>query len=99
MSRSDYIYKLKNIGGRKILAIEDMNLGNMSVTNDIENVVREIAAVEKIDPTDHLIVYSDSEGDWDGWDHKNELFVPLTEDTWFNAATKYIQLKTAAACQ
>lgn len=99
MAKADYIHKLKNIFGRDILVIEDLNLGNMSVTNDIENVVKDIQQLEHINPSERLIVYSDSEGCWDGWDHDKQEFVSLSEDSWYNAATKFIQIKTAAACR
>lgn len=46
----------------------------MSVTNDIENVVADIAANEGINPLEYTIIYRNSESNWDGWDAKTESF-------------------------
>lgn len=66
-SRADYHYKLASIEGQKVLIIYDENLGNRSVTNDIDNVVAEIAEKEQLDPTAYIIFYRDSDGQFDGW--------------------------------
>jgi hypothetical protein len=65
-SRANFFYRLGEVDQQKILLIWDQNAGNMSVTNDIENVVANIAAYEGINPISYLIIYRDSEGNWDG---------------------------------
>lgn len=73
-SRADFLYRTEVLDGQKVLLIVDQNLGNMSVTNDIENVVEDIAGKENIYLNDHLIIYKDSMGMWDGWDAKAQNF-------------------------
>lgn len=60
--KSDYEWRFKD----NILFIEDLNLGRMSVTNNMENVLSEIRDKigEKI--IGAKIIYKDSEGFWDG---------------------------------
>lgn len=93
MARADYTYSIESYQGRNIIQIEDLNLGNMSVTNDIENVLSEIGRVEKIDPSSYMVVYKDSTGDWDGFDFKSGNFIALTEESWQDAVTKYVQIQ------
>lgn len=99
MSRSNYRHQILQCAGRNVIAIENLNIGGMSVTNNIENVVDEIAAAEKIDPQQHMIVYKDSDGVWDGWDYSNGSFISLQEDDYKDAVDKYIlkQLQQAMA--
>lgn len=61
-AKADYSYQIID----DVLAIEDLNNGNMSVTNDIEAVVHDIEEEEQIHAKDMKIVYKDSEGVWDG---------------------------------
>lgn len=69
MSKADYSFKIENhYRGFDFLLIEDKNLGNCSVTNYIENIVEEIAFEQSIDNIKYVILYMDSESDWDGWD-------------------------------
>ena len=65
-NRSDYTYHISKINGQQALVIEDLNLGGMSVTNNIEAVIADIAheigeGIYKLP-----IVYKDSEGQDDG---------------------------------
>lgn len=46
----------------------------MSVTNDIENVVADIANWEGVNPEIYFIAYKDTEGDWDGWNAASQSF-------------------------
>ena len=79
LTRSDYKYKLHH---DNVISIIDLNLGRMSVTNDIENVVGAIAEQNGITNIDKwLVVYRDSEGTWDGWIPLRENFVPLNCET------------------
>lgn len=59
MRKADYTYTIEN-GTVKII---DLNLGNVSVTNDAENVVTEIQSTTDIKGL--KIVYRDSDGNWD----------------------------------
>ena len=76
-SRADFFYRLGIYEKKPVLFIWDENKGNKSVTNDIENVVADIAAHERLEPKDHLILYRDSEGLWDGWDAATADFFPM----------------------
>jgi len=88
--RADYIHSVEKYKDHKVIVIEDLNLGNKSVTNDIENVVKDIEIMEKIEAKDCLVVYKDSEGTFDGWNAKLENFVYLGQDNWQSAADTYI---------
>jgi hypothetical protein len=90
MARADYTYKTTTCSGRNVIAIEDLDLGNTSVTNDIETVIKEIAAVEKIDPKKWTIVYADSDGTWDGYDYSSKEFILLNEGDYRDAVDKYL---------
>jgi hypothetical protein len=61
MSRSDYSAELES----GVLRITDLNIGGMSVTNDIERVIREMRSAG-IDVDGTPIIYRDSDGRWDG---------------------------------
>ena len=95
MSRADYIYSLEMHRNRTpCIVIEDLNLGNISVTNDIENVINDICTVEKVKAEQFMIVYKDSTGQWDGYDAVTNEFVGLAEDTWHDAIALWIARKT-----
>lgn len=72
-SKADYNYKLLG----NTLSIVDLNRGRMSVTNCIEDVVEEICELHDLVPEKMIIVYQDTEGIWDGWDHKRKRFIPI----------------------
>ncbi|GAB3552379.1 hypothetical protein [Spirosoma fluminis] len=58
---ADYTYTVEG----NIIAIEDLDLGNRSVTNDIEFVLADIQA--KLGTlAGYQIIYRDSMGRWDG---------------------------------
>ncbi len=65
----------------KVISIVDLNLGNRSVTNDIENVLRKIEHFHQAPITGFLIMYRDYEGVWDGihWDGEHASFFALRE--------------------
>ena len=44
MRKADYTYEIKN----DVVSIIDLNLGNLSVTNDIENILTEINKTKNI---------------------------------------------------
>jgi hypothetical protein len=93
MARSDYRYGIELYKSRKVLVIEDLNLGRVTVTNDIENVVEEIAGKERINPVEHMIVYRDSAGIWDGYNFSTRQFEMLQKHSWKEAAELYIELQ------
>lgn len=84
-SRADFQYSLGIFDNLPLLLIWDQDQGNMSVTNDIENVIADIALVEAINPKEHLIIYRDSEKQWDGWD-------ALTQDFFHIGAQRLIDI-------
>ena len=55
MVHADYVYTIVD----EIVNIVDLNYGNMSVTNDAENVLTEINDQEEI--SDKRVIYIDSE--------------------------------------
>ena len=90
MNSADFNYSMIDAQGRNIVSIIDLDLGNKSVTNDIENVVEKISLSENINLDSYMIVYRDSEGKWDGWDSVTKDFIALSADTYDEAVRKYI---------
>lgn len=65
--RSDFDFHLRtDAGDQSIIVIEDLDAGQMSVTNNIEAVVEEAARRLGVDPGACLIIYRDSDGIYDG---------------------------------
>lgn len=96
-SRSSYDWELVS---EFILFIEDLNVsGKMSVTNNIENVLQEIAA-ELPDPLDrYSIIYRDSQGIIDGVETNNNRYTGIfsvNEKTLTKAIAKLEARKEAA---
>lgn len=58
---ADYTYTIED----NVIAIVDLDLGNRSVTNDIENVLDDIRS-EIGDLAGYSVIYRDSMGRWDG---------------------------------
>ncbi|KAB7726687.1 hypothetical protein F5984_23965 [Rudanella paleaurantiibacter] len=58
---ADYTYTVEG----SVIAIVDLDLGNRSVTNDMELVLNEIRA-ELGDLAGYSVIYRDSMGRWDG---------------------------------
>jgi len=56
---ADYTYKIDK--SNKFILISDLNLGNISLTNSIEDVVVEIEKKEMVDLNSFIIVQKDSE--------------------------------------
>lgn len=74
MSKSDYSYFIEE--HEKLIIAQDLNLGKMSVTNDIENVIEEIQS--KYPNIDfQYMIYYDTADTWDAWDIQNERFILL----------------------
>lgn len=80
--KADFTYEVRD----EVLCIKDLNLGKMSVTNDIENVVEWIRKLkgwsrEKMLAT--RIVYKDSQGMYDGAQYYGVYvaFIPLRKES------------------
>ena len=74
--KPDYTYEM--VEG--VLVITDLDLGNRSVTNDIENVLLKIKANIKPFPIPKLVIYKDSMGFYDQVLHdagRFDCFFPL----------------------
>ncbi len=89
--KSDYTYALKDLQGRNVISITDLDKGGITVTTNIINVIKEISIAEKINPEQYMIVYRDTEQYWDGYDSKNKVFVSLGKRTEGEAIRKYIE--------
>lgn len=79
-SRANFLYRIGEVDAIQVLLVWDKDLGNVTVTNDIQNVIADISEYEKINLVDHLIIYRDSLGRWDGWDAWQHEFFPITPD-------------------
>jgi len=68
-SRSDYTFAVVEIfndeRANEIVQIVDQDLGNMSVTNNIENILNAIQARLPRHPTEYVWIYRDSMELWD----------------------------------
>ena len=76
-TEADFTYSI--VGN--VISIIDLNLGNRSVTNDIQNVLRKIEHYDQGSIAGFRIMYRDSEGMWDGidWDGHRASFFALRE--------------------
>lgn len=92
-AKSSYTYTIENHLNRKWIVIQDQNLGRMSVTNDIENVVHDICQLNEITTADHLIIYQDSAGDWSGYNLEEDkfIFVANSRAPWQQGAEEILQ--------
>lgn len=75
-SRAQFLWRIGEYKVEKYILIWDKNKGAMTVTNDIENVVADIADHTGVDPKQHTIVYRDTFGVWDSWNAKTKTFTP-----------------------
>lgn len=91
-TNADYIHHYAERHSRKFLLIEDLKTGLMSLTNDIENVVERIAQEDQIDLLHHVILYKDSYGLWDCWDHYRETFHRIAREDLELAFKRYFAL-------
>jgi hypothetical protein len=78
-----------------VISIVDLNLGNRSVTNDIERVLRKIEYYHQGSIVGFKIMYRDSEGVWDGieWNGEHALFFALRETVEERARNKLLDRK------
>lgn len=97
MNRADYTHQIMKVNEENafihhdVLLINDLDLGNTPVTNDIENVVADIAKLENVDPEKLIILYCDSDNLWNAWDHSKQIFIELIEETWEQAFKTFLQ--------
>jgi hypothetical protein len=88
MFKADFDFEI----AARVLVIYDLNLGNKSVTNDIENVLQRIW--DEIDPLERIdaVIYRDSEGVFDqvilGEGRTFKRFAPLVETDVLKAIAK-----------
>ena len=61
LMRGRYIWRIE----QNLLLITDRNLGDRSVTNEVEQVLVDLAGLS-IDIAKQRIIYRDSDGIWDG---------------------------------
>lgn len=82
-NRSDYSFGIDG----PVLWIVDNN-GPKSVTNDMENVLAELAKTNVL--TNYRIMYKDSMGIWDGVKPNPVTFFPITETEYRKAKEKIL---------
>ena len=94
MTHSDFNYGI--VGN--VLWIKDNNLGNMSVTNDMENVLEHLDKQldYALSNNRYLIVYCDSEGTWDGiyYHEKMADFIIMNETSLESAINRIKTINT-----
>jgi hypothetical protein len=93
MARSDYLCRFREKHDYKFVLIEDLNMGRMSVTNDIENVILEVCQSQDIKPEETVFLYQDSEGIWDGFDWKTKSFFYVGATSLEGAIEKFNDLQ------
>jgi hypothetical protein len=76
-THADFKYSISG----NVISIVDLDLGNRSVTNDIESVLRKIEHYHQGSIGGFRIMYRDSEGIWDGilWEGRAHLFFLCTK--------------------
>lgn len=76
---SDYTYHIRRDGQKPVIVITDLNLGRMSVTNNIEAVVDAVCKSIGLSTREAEIIYRDSDGAYDRvWEYDSKmLFAPL----------------------
>lgn len=69
----DFVYRVT----KNVISIIDLDKGNKSVTNGIEEVLEFIREENNINLKDFIIIYKDSQGNWDGFDASTGSFYSL----------------------
>ena len=88
---AEYTYTVEGC----VIAIIDLDRGNKSVTNDIDNVIADIKADLASDLSGHAIIYRDSMGVWDGIklsETGNVTFYGLGESNQAKATARLLHL-------
>ena len=73
-------YRLDVYDSVQVVAIEDLNMGERSVTNDIENVIEEVRRIMNKTGRNierYQVIYKDSEGLLDGYGQNSGQFISL----------------------
>ncbi len=93
LSKADFTYVVFDVEGvdKKFISIQDQDLGGRSVTNDIENCIKDICDENNLKQEDCLVVYCDSDGIWDAYDTKINDFVVLRCETVMLAVKEYLK--------
>ncbi len=98
--KSDFTYHIRESRGTNVLVIIDLDQGGASVTNNIEAVVKNIAAELGEQTFKMPIIYRDSEGTYDGIDGtylENPFYgIGSTDEqaAAYEAATRYWEQNT-----
>lgn len=92
--KAAFTYHIESLFGRNCIIIIDTagDRAIMSVTNDIENVVKYIGEKENVNLFEYTIIYKDSTGTWDGWSEKYG-FIALRRSRKEDAIGRYIELQ------
>lgn len=90
--KSDYTYQFRKVKGVYFVMLEDLDKGNATLTNNIHNVIIEIAKKETVDPREYCWIYQDTEGFWDGYNFSMKMFFPIREKHWLKAAIKTVKM-------
>jgi hypothetical protein len=95
MSLSNYHYDIVPIKTNdepiNVIKIIDLcnEMGGMSVTNNIEQILADICNFHELNPEDWVIIYRDSEGRWDGFDTIGYQFIPINKNSFEEAIETY----------
>jgi len=90
MMKAKYKYNLRKVKKHPFIMIEGSNSGGRTVTNDIVNVIKDIAKKKNLNPCKFTIIYKDTEGIWDGFDFATKSFFPIREAHWLKASIKFL---------
>ncbi len=73
MVRADYTAEIIEVAGRKVLTLHDLNLGRMSVTNNMEEIVAHELDKRRLttDQVKHTLAFNSNEL-YDVFDNKAE---------------------------
>lgn len=96
MTSSSFNYGVIPDGDTPIVWIVDRNIGSMSVTRDIDNVVMYICTMEGIDlenACDFLWIFADEDLVWDAYDPITEFIVELACNDAAEAIVKYKRIR------
>jgi hypothetical protein len=76
-TQADFTYSMAG----NVISIVDLDQGNRSVTNDVENVLRKIEHYHQGSIAGFRIMYRDSMGFWDGiqWDGQDACSFPCAK--------------------
>lgn len=90
MLTADFIHSIQDYAGRYVMVISDLNLGREPIADHILDIVDEIAAREGIQAHHYMIVFTDKDGKWNGYDPVEEMFIPLEQSTWKESVQVFI---------